>query len=176
MYQYDETNALKHIIISSLNNCKKYNYNINYTNQIVINVDVKFVLIEKIFKNYKLVHINKNIQNVKWNVNYIVFKTINDLNMSLKIVHNVDVEFFRVNLDFYRCDIDLFWINQIKVCYENLQRLNENYVSKKLKIIRKHNKLMNYAIIFANRDELMYFHVCYSTFCDRNWFVVIRKR
>ena len=65
MYQYDETNALKHVIISSLNNCKKYNYNINYTNQIVINVDVKFVLIEKIFKSYKLVYINKNIQNVR---------------------------------------------------------------------------------------------------------------
>ena len=48
-------------------------------------------------------------------------------------------------------------MKQMKINYEILQRLNENYMSKKLKTTRKYNKLMNYAIVFANRDKLIIF-------------------
>ena len=56
----------------------------------------------------------------------------------------------------------------MKINYEILQRLNENYVSKKLKTTRKHNKLMSYAMIFANRDKLMIF-----TFVIQHFVIVI---
>ena len=61
IYQYDEIDALKHVIILSLKNCKKYNDNMNYFDQTIINANVKFALIEKISKNYKFVHINRNL-------------------------------------------------------------------------------------------------------------------
>ena len=104
MFQYDAFDFLQSVNIMFMKKCKKHNHDLNYVDQTKINDDVQNVFDKEIRKDYKFAHISKNIQNVKFEINHVVFKTTKDLIMNLKIVHNVEVDFLRANLDFNRRD------------------------------------------------------------------------
>ena len=173
IWQYDEFETRLSInIILFKEKCKVHNHDLNYFDQTKINDEIRIVVDRKMIKSYRFAHINRNMQRVKWKINHVALKTTDDLIMNLKTVHNANANFLKINFDSHRRDNDLCWQNQLKICYEDMQRLSEDYVSQKLMIIRQFEKKRNkkikekrkemkkkvedyesHAIAFANRDK-----------------------